>query len=157
MNLSNGVPPDRTQVPGPTAALKVSGSQASIMVIGRSSPPAIDCRVAVDPPFEVGIPMLEGEPRDDEEGVGADGLWSQLAANAVAASTTSTRRLMLPPVCRVAARATCKEIATRARAHSGVRHDWRPSGGRRRDDVHRAVSGLFSRASTRAAPTIAPE
>jgi hypothetical protein len=97
MNLSNGVPPERTHVPGPIAALNVSGSQASIMVIGRSSPPTIACVVAVDPPFEVGMLALVGEPMDDEAAVGADGFWSQLAANAIAASTTSTRRLMSPP------------------------------------------------------------
>src|SRR5690242_8575467 len=100
MNWSNGVPPGRTQVPGPIAALKVSGSQASIMVIGRSSPPAIACVVADDAPVDAESPLLDGEPTV-EGGVGADGPRSQLAANAVAASRTSTRRLMSPPVCRV--------------------------------------------------------
>src|SRR3954449_2101323 len=48
-NLSNDTPPLRTHVPGPIAALKVSGSQASCMVTRTSCRPREDAVAATDP------------------------------------------------------------------------------------------------------------
>src|SRR6187200_2328845 len=99
MKSWNVMPPDRLQVPGPTTALKVAGSHASIMLTFLS---CCDCVVTLDGLAGCGCGCAvigEGVVGASESGAGDPVPPLHATANAPNPTRTASRTVIVAPPC----------------------------------------------------------